>query len=216
MHHALFEMDFISHFFELIITWIVILFVPGQDMALILRTTVSSSAAQAMKMVGGICLALAVHILIATSSLGILIVNSTLITSGVQKLGALYLGYLGTSFIISAMRKRLPVLDLTGQPNAILSGYQAARVGFISTILNPKVLVFFFSLFAGFVRKDTPSVFLLAYAIGILSSTYIFYAILTKIISSEKALQFLKQNIAKTEILSGIILVLIALRLLVA
>lgn len=193
-------------------TWLIVLLIPGQDMALILTTTTLFGAVQAMKLVAGICFALALYILITSSSLGIILAQSPKFFLILQRSGAAYLTYLAILLLKNSFqRKIIATKDSNSQIDT--SHFQWVRVGFTSTILNPKVLIFFISIFSVFMTKDTSVYCTLFKGIGILLQTYIFYWIFTKFLSSKNVGYFLKEQSRKIEFISGIILLFIAFKI---
>jgi threonine/homoserine/homoserine lactone efflux protein len=201
-------------FFQVLLAWFIVLIVPGQDMALIIRTTVTRGAQQSFRLVFGVCAALLIHIAVATSTLGFLFSQSPFVFSFVQKAGALYLGYLGFTFILSS-RKEQSAIWAVGE-NVIAnerSHFEMAGIGFLSTILNPKVTTFFFGLFGSFMAQEVSIFNSLCYAGGIISMTLVYYKIFIFLLAKNRSLRFLQRNTNRVELISGSILCAISIRL---
>lgn len=203
-----------TQFLELMGAWFVIMIIPGQDMALILRTTITHGRLAAFKLIGGICVALAIHLAVASSSLGFLIIHSPKVFFWIQKIGAAYIGYLGVTFLIAAFKMQTEENQESTNTAPVGSDFKLVKMGFLSTILNPKVLVFFFSIFSGFMKNEHSLINTLTYSLGILAQTLVFYWFFTGFVASDAASSFLKRQKRNTEAFSGAVLLLLAIKLL--
>jgi len=133
-----------------VLTCLVVVVVPGPDFALVLRNAPrgprAATTAAAGIMVGNTILA-ALAVLGVAALLG----ASEVVGTGIRIAGAAYLLYLGLrAFAEAFARKAKP-----SQPPALAAGRQPGGAspfvqGMVSNLLNPKVAVFYLSLFPQF------------------------------------------------------------------
>ena len=140
-----------------VLTCLVVVLVPGPDFALVLKNAArgprAAATAVAGIMVGNTILA-ALAVLGVTALLGASEVIGTIIRIS----GAAYLLYLGAralaeAFARNPMKDSLPAAPVTGrQPG----GSSPFVQGMLSNLLNPKVAVFYLSLFPQFTLAPLP------------------------------------------------------------
>jgi threonine/homoserine/homoserine lactone efflux protein len=133
-----------------VLTCLVVVVVPGPDFALVLRNaprgTRAATTAAAGIMVGNTILAV-LAVLGVTALLG----ASEVVGTGIRLAGAAYLLYLGLRAFAEAFARK----PKTSQPPALAAGRQPGGTspfvqGMVSNLLNPKVAVFYLSLFPQF------------------------------------------------------------------
>ena len=126
---------------------------PGPDMALVARNALVGGRAAVPVTVAGICAGIVVHVLAAAIGLSALLKASAEAYAVVKILGGAYLVWLG----IQAWRASL---SDEGDENWMLgvarrfAGGSAFSQGFISNVLNPKLIVFFISVMPQFTSDD--------------------------------------------------------------
>ncbi len=101
----------------------------------------------------GIGTGISIHIFYSLAGFSLLVAKSILLFNTIKFLGALYLIYMGIRALISRsgkfnMEEKEKETDIT--PAA------AFRMGFMTNILNPKVTLFFLSLFTLIIPPDIP------------------------------------------------------------
>ena len=144
-----------------VLTCLVVVLVPGPDFALVIRNATrgprTAATAAAGIMVGNTILAL-LAVLGITALLG----ASEVLGTGIRIAGAAYLLYLGVRALAEALASRparptdhsLPATPRAGrQPG----GSSPFVQGMVSNLLNPKVAVFYLSLFPQFNFAPLPS-----------------------------------------------------------
>lgn len=139
-----------------VLTCLVVVLVPGPDFALVLRNAArgprAAATAVAGIMVGNTILA-ALAVLGVTALLG----ASEAIGTGIRIAGAAYLLYLGARALAEAFARN----PKPSQPPALAAGRQRGGnspfvQGMVSNLLNPKVAVFYLSLFPQFNLAPLP------------------------------------------------------------
>ena len=118
---------------------------PGPDFFLIVRNTLSSGRMVGFLTLLGNRLSFCIHISMAIAGVSVILQTSATLFLVIRLLGAAYLLYLGAKKLIAPFKKR----DDGGEQlvgNSV-KGFVAMRQGFINNLLNPKVSLFFLSLF---------------------------------------------------------------------
>src|SRR5690554_3159035 len=124
---------------------------PGPDLAYVVGQSVANGRRAGVISAAGVALGSCTHALASVIGLTALIAASPTLFNLVKLAGALYLIYLGTRFILGTFSTAQA--ESAGQP-AIRPGASLRGLltrGFITTLTNPKVLLFFVSFFPQFV-----------------------------------------------------------------
>ena len=125
---------------------------PGPDFFLILGHTLSYGRLIGYVTLLGNRVSLCTHILIAILGLSIVLQRSVTLFLVVRFLGAAYLVYLGGRNLY--VRYHGDKTAAVGSTSGSLSLTAAFRRGFLNNLLNPKVSLFFLSLFPQFTSRD--------------------------------------------------------------
>ncbi|MFS0561577.1 LysE family translocator [Terribacillus sp. 179-K 1B1 HS] len=140
---------------------------PGPDFLLMTRNTLSQGKRFGfITLLGNRC-SLLIHISFALLGLSMILQQSVILFTAIRLLGACYLIYLGIKKIIHLVRRK----QKRKQEEATLtiSKTQAFRMGFLSNFLNPKVSLFFLSIFPQFTSTDqlhNPLLLIVCFLIG--------------------------------------------------
>ena len=130
---------------------VVVIAVPGQDTALVVRNTLAGGRAGGVSTALGVATGLTVWTLAASAGLAALLLASEPAFLALRIAGAVYLAYLGIQALVAAVRgRRAQVGDGPG-----LSRAGAYRRGLVSNLGNPKIAVFFTSLLPQFTPQPS-------------------------------------------------------------
>lgn len=143
---------------------LVVIVVPGPDLALLLANTARSGQRAGLATAAGIMLGHAVLAAAAVAGLTALLTASQLAYTGVRIAGAVYLVHLGVKALIDFVRLRRGGAEEARAQPAAPPGQSAhpdrtapggvarvsVRQGLVSNLLNPKVAAFYLSLFPQF------------------------------------------------------------------
>ena len=126
---------------------------PGPGVILTLSNAIRHGVKPALSGVVGIALGILIIAIISASSLGVLLATSALAFTLLKFVGAAYLIYLGVKLW------RAPVIQLddvkTDKAERQNSDYFARfKEGFLVSLLNPKPIFFFMSLFPQFINHE--------------------------------------------------------------
>lgn len=129
---------------------VVVVLTPGADFAVVTRNTIMGNRRQGGAAALGVACGCAAQGLAAVAGLSALIAGSPSTFRVITWAGAAYLLYLGARGMISAIR---------GTPPAVEGSASAAkgwRQGFLSTVTNPKVLLFYLAVLPPSWPQPTP------------------------------------------------------------
>lgn len=171
--------QYLTQFITLAFAHLVVLITPGADFTLVATNSFLSSRRHGFITALGVTSGIAVHLTYTLFGIAALVAHSASLFFVVRWCGALYLAYLGIRLLI-AKRSMIKVATETSK----LSPRQPFIQGFFSNILNPNVLLFFVALFTQIVTPGTPFAIQLAYAIEILSVTFVWYMLIALLLST--------------------------------
>ncbi|MCF6136567.1 LysE family translocator [Pseudalkalibacillus berkeleyi] len=150
-----------ENFYLFVLMSIFLIILPGPDIAIATKNTLSNGRSGGFQTALGICSAILIHTSAAVLGLSAIIVKSALLFSVFKYVGAVYLIYLGIKTLLALRNKEenTEALD-TGSQYKNRSSF---KQGFLTNILNPKVAVFFLTFLPQFVHagSDTLGPFLI-------------------------------------------------------
>ncbi len=128
---------------------------PGPDFLLVVKNSLNHGRRGGLFTVAGISTGIVVHATAAATGLAVLLSVSPRLYRALLVAGAVYLGWLGLKLLFSL---RVKPATATREPDArpALTDAAAFREGLLTNLLNPKVVVFFSSILAQFLRPDSP------------------------------------------------------------
>lgn len=126
---------------------------PGPDFIMITRNSLVYSRKTGIYSAIGLGLGILVHVTYSLVGIGVIISQSVLLFNFIKYLGAAYLIYIGYKSLTSKSSK-LQLQDKNAQKD--ISPLAAIRIGFLTNVTNPKVTLFFLSLFTLVINPDTP------------------------------------------------------------
>ena len=131
-----------------------IIITPGPDMAMVTKNAIGQGRRGALLTTLGIVSALLIHVTVATLGLSALLRTASMLFTAVKLCGATYLIYLGVRALWTSLHRHG---DASGSINALRieqrgDAMTAYRQGFLSALLNPKLVVFFATFLPQFVE----------------------------------------------------------------
>lgn len=193
-----------------ILTSVVIIMTPGQDMLLVMSRSIAQGQSAGVMTALGVSVGLMGHTLLATLGLGALLLASEWLFTLIKFIGAGYLIYLGYQLLTSKEHK-LAVKDMPK-----VSYTKMFMQGAISNISNPKITIFYFSYLPQFIVTESGSQAFQLFILGTTFAVITFFlkapiGVLAGMLSSWiKARPMVLNYIHKT---SGVILVSLGLKL---
>lgn len=144
-----------------IITSIIIILTPGQDMLFVMSKSISQGKKAGIMTAFGISCGLLGHTLLATIGLGSLLMASDWLFNIIKFIGAGYLIYIGYQ-LLTRKNTKLSIKDL---PNV---SYKKMFIqGAFTNITNPKIMIFYFSYLPQFVNINSGNESLQLFILGI-------------------------------------------------
>lgn len=140
----------ITDFSLFVISVLLLSITPGPDMAYVVGQSIANGRRAGVISAAGVALGSCTHALFSIVGLTALIAASPMLFAIVKYAGAAYLMYLGGRLILDSFRNKVadseqPDIKRNARLQDLLSK------GFITTLTNPKVLLFFVSFFPQFV-----------------------------------------------------------------
>lgn len=151
---------------------------PGPDMAYVIGQSVANGRRAGIVSASGVALGSCTHAIASTLGLTALITASPVMFTAIKYIGASYLMFLGGKMLLGTFISKKDRGDAAPQNIRKVSAYRLLSRGFITTLTNPKVLLFFISFFPQFV---TPEGEQHAASFLLLGLTYAFIAFLTDV-----------------------------------
>jgi RhtB (resistance to homoserine/threonine) family protein len=127
---------------------------PGADTLLVVRNSLRGGRQDGLLTVAGICSGLFVHALLSALGLSVVLAHSAAAFTAMKIAGACYLAWLGVQSIRSSLRGTAAAM-----PHGATARVPAARSfseGFLTNLLNPKVVVFYLALLPQFIDPGDP------------------------------------------------------------
>ncbi|MEX1994406.1 MAG: LysE family translocator [Steroidobacteraceae bacterium] len=122
---------------------------PGADTLLVVRNVLRGGRREGFVTMFGICSGLYAHALLSALGVSVILMHSATAFTVLKVAGACYLVWLGCQSLRSAVRPAAPQAD----PGTIASrapALRSFREGFLTNLLNPKVVVFYLALLPQF------------------------------------------------------------------
>ena len=178
---------------------------PGPDSFLIVRNTLVEGRRIGFMTLLGNRIGLCTHLAAAIAGLSVALQNSPALYLGVRLLGAAYLVYLGASNLMSRARQA-PAAAVTG-PGGGMASVTAVRQGLLNNLLNPKVSLFFLSLFPQFATGDVLSRSPVTVAVVFLAGNTLWYVLLVQLVGLRWLRERLQRFQAALDLLFALIFV---------
>lgn len=179
---------------------------PGPDFAMTVRNSLCYSRRSGIFTSLGISLGLGVHLTYCAAGIGYLISSSIVLFSIIKLLGGGYLIYMGIASVL-AKDSRLELNEASAGPD--LTRFQAFKMGFLTNVLNPKVTLFFLSLFTLVISNSTPKIIILTISLIMIITALIWFIIVSIFFTHPKIQKgFLKYEKVINRTLGGFLIFL--------
>ncbi len=143
-----------------IITSIILIITPGQDMILVMSRSISQGCKAGVATAAGVSVGLLGHTVLAALGLGALLHASEILFTVMKFLGAAYLIYLG----VKLFRNSHASLNISGLPEASLR--KVFFQGVISNLSNPKIAIFYIAYLPQFMPSGTENPTTMLFMLG--------------------------------------------------
>jgi threonine efflux protein len=126
---------------------------PGPAFLVVSRVSVGESRRAALGAAFGVATAALLWAISATLGMHVLLAEAAWLYGALKLVGGIYLVWLG----IQAWRHAAQPLATANENAVAMDAWQAWRLGFSTNLANPKVIVFFGSIFVTLFTPETPS-----------------------------------------------------------
>src|SRR5262245_63634681 len=124
---------------------------PGQDTVLVIRNVMAQGQRAGLLTTFGICCGLFVHATLSAVGLSLILLKSATAFEVVKLLGAAYLIWLGAQSLWQAFHGSNRVFEKSIPEQRSAKGWPCFVQGFLTNILNPKVVVFYLAFLPQFI-----------------------------------------------------------------
>ena len=152
-----------------VLTSLVVILIPGQDMVLVMSRGITQGAKAGIVTAAGVSVGLLGHTILAALGLGALLMTSEFLFSILKYIGAAYLVYLGIRLIFSRSN------EFEIHESNRKSFRKLFIEGSLSNLSNPKVTIFYFAFLPQFISTDiqNPTFYLLALGVSFSLLTFL-------------------------------------------
>ena len=181
---------------------------PGPSLALVIKNTVSGGQRVGYATSISHGLGVALYAAITATGVAVIIVNTPLLFTIIQYMGAAFLLYLGVKALLS--KKSSTLIPAENELTTLsINGW---RDGFLIAFLNPKLAIFFIALFSQFLNVDSSSEqkVIMTATVGIIDALW--YCFVTFLISRGNVINKLKENSYIVDKITGVFLVALAVK----
>ncbi|NNM58948.1 MAG: LysE family transporter [Legionellales bacterium] len=187
--------------------------IPGISFALVLRNTLKSSRATGIWTAFGLAMGMSIYALIVLLGLAIFIMHNTVLSNFIRWGGAAYLAYIGIGCILTKKKKHKTAI--LKNENLVISAKKALGMGFLTNLLNPKVMLFFLALFTQFIHPDMPATLEWVYGLTIVLVEFLWFSFVAILLTHPVLHHKFQRSSHWIERCSGVILLLISTNLIV-
>lgn len=184
---------------------------PGSDFAMVTKNTISFGRSAGYLTAVGISASTWVHTLYCLVGIALIISRSPLLFNIIKYVGVFYLLYIGLTTFFSKFDPKSIKKDAADKETM----KAAFKQGLLSNVTNPKTTLFYLSLFTMVISKNTSLMMQILYGLIICLLHLIWFCFISFIISHPMLKDKFDRNIKVINKCIGVILVLIAIKVLV-
>lgn len=185
-------MEYLSAIVTVAIIHLLAVMSPGPDFVMLTRNSLIYSRKTGVFTALGLGIGIILHVIYSIVGIGVLISQSIVLFNILKFLGAAYLIYLGYKSLTSKATS-LDIKDT--QIREDISRLKAVKIGFLTNALNPKVTLFFLSVFTMVINPKTPLGVKIFMGLEMSVVTFLWFAFLAYVVSH----RFVKLKISKVQ-----------------
>ncbi|MCL1058513.1 lysine transporter LysE [Shewanella sp. Choline-02u-19] len=182
---------------------------PGPSLAMVVRHTLGGGRTKGIICAWAHSIGIGVYALVTLLGLAVVLKKAPMVFNAIAIIGALYLAYMG----VQALRSKGGMSDklAAGKSTDALT---AARDGLAISLFNPKIMLFFLALFSQFVMVADNMTAKGLIVLTPLIVDGLWYTLIALVLSHSAVLPKLREKAALIDKLSGVVLILLAIRVL--
>ena len=185
---------------------------PGPAFLVVTRISVGESRRAALGAAFGVATAALLWAVAATLGMHVLLAEAAWLYGALKLVGGLYLVWLG----IQAWRHAAKPLAVATEGVVAMNAWEAWRLGFSTNLANPKVIVFFGSIFVTLFTPETPSWVRGAAVIVVAANESGWYATVALLFSSRPAQAAYRRAKRWIDRATGAVMMIFGLRLILS
>ena len=180
---------------------------PGPSMALVINNAIFKGRHIGIITAIGHGIGIAVYATFAVLGIGLIIKTNMLIFNSLKTLSIIFLIFIGIKSILNKEQLNLKKNDIKKNTISLMQG-------FIISILNPKILIWFIAIYSQFMSASNDMIFnfFLIFIAGIVDACW--YIILTLAVTTASALSFFQSKIKFIQKIQGFLFISLGLGLL--
>ena len=182
---------------------------PGPDFVLISRQSFRYGRRIAIWTSVGIAIGILFHVALSLTGLSLLLQNKPYLFWYLKLAAALYIGYLGLASLILTSPINLQD-NSTDEDGRYL---KSISTGFLTNALNPKAFIFFITVFTLVINKDTGIVIKSLLGIYMSIATFTWFTFISILLTNQKATERFERSIPWLEKITGLFLLILAIRI---
>ena len=183
---------------------------PGPSLVAVMNSTIQGSKCHGIVTAISHAAGIGLYAFLVAAGLAVIITETPWLFKVFTYSGAGYLAWLGCKSILSTST----LFDSLPLKQPLLSVSQAAIDGFLISFLNPKIAVFFLALFSQFVTPDSTFTTKVLMALIATLCDGIWYCLIACVAGHNKVLPTLRRKAGVVNKLCGVLLIVVALRIL--
>jgi RhtB (resistance to homoserine/threonine) family protein len=154
----------------------------------------------------------AVHVSYCLVGISVVISQSILLYSTIKWVGAAYLIYVGVKSLRARRHAPDEENDTERSPEA-MGALAAIRSGFLTSLLNPKVTLFFLALFTQVIQPETPLLAKAVYGLTVVGIEFGWFALVALLVSASPVKRRFDAVSYRIERATGAVLIALGVRL---
>ncbi len=152
---------------------------PGPDFVLVTKNSLSYSRKAGIYTALGIGLGLTIHIAYSLAGLGLILTHNRILFRVIQIIGAVYLTYIGVVSLYAVIKNKHQKLAEDSRDSQDIHWNKALKMGFLTNLFNPKVGLFFVSIFTQFFQHSESTATKSIVALALTLVTIIYFSIVS-------------------------------------
>jgi threonine/homoserine/homoserine lactone efflux protein len=196
---------------------------PGANFLAVTQTALTRSRQAGLWVARGVITGSLIHVAAGMIGFAAVISQIPLLFAAIRLLGGLYFAYAGFKMLKAAyvqFRSNQTMFDMSHVPTQTklsdLTPAEAYRRGLFTHLSNPASMLYYVSLFTGFVPVSATLIDKLLIAVALLGTTAVWYLLVAIMFSQERIRQFYFRLMASMNGLFGVLWIALAAKLIFA
>lgn len=187
---------------------------PGPDFAVVTRQCITFGTRAGVWTSAGIGSGILLHVSYCLLGVALLLSNSPALFGIVKLLAACYMIFLAVQSMRASLKPSVTAIESAQELN--VQPHKAFLLGFFTNGLNPKATLFFLALFTVVIDVNTPVSVQVIYGLYLALATFVWFALLSKVLGRQSLREFLLQAGPWFERGMALVLLLLAAQLLLS